>query len=287
MKGVAEARAFGAATIVNAIALGRGAAFGIDLWTTAKVTITKSKEIQVIIRNDPAENTLLAVNTVRHIFKHFDVRAGAEVAVDSNIPIARGLKSSSVAANAIGLATVKALGKKASGMDVVSMGVDAAIESKVTLTGAFDDACASFFGGAVVTDNFTRRLIRRFGINEDPQVLLFIPREKRYTIHTDLEQMRRIAPLVEIAWETALHGDYWKALTLNGYIYSTEMNLDRSVALTALNAGAIAAGLSGKGPTTVAVVAPERAGEVKRTWSRYRGEIKEAQINRKRAHVVR
>ena len=40
MSGKAEAIAHGAATIVNAIALGQGAAFGVDLWTKAEVRLT-------------------------------------------------------------------------------------------------------------------------------------------------------------------------------------------------------------------------------------------------------
>ncbi len=40
MTGKAAAVAHGAATIVNAIALGRGAAFGVDLWTKAEVKLT-------------------------------------------------------------------------------------------------------------------------------------------------------------------------------------------------------------------------------------------------------
>ena len=40
MLGNAEATAHGAATIVNAIALGKGVAFGVDLWTKAEVRIT-------------------------------------------------------------------------------------------------------------------------------------------------------------------------------------------------------------------------------------------------------
>ena len=36
----ATAVVHGAATIVNAIALGKGAAFGVDLWTKAEVILT-------------------------------------------------------------------------------------------------------------------------------------------------------------------------------------------------------------------------------------------------------
>ena len=51
------------------------------------------------------------------------------------------------------LATIAALGKTLDDLELVKLGVDAAFDAKVTVTGAFDDACASYFGGAVITDN--------------------------------------------------------------------------------------------------------------------------------------
>jgi len=144
--GKAVAISHGAATIVNAIALGKGAAFGVDLWTKAEVELTK--EPQVIkgeITSDPAESTVLIEKTVTRVLQHFGAEKcfGARVKTWSNIPIARGLKSSSTAANAVALATVATLGKTLDDLAVVKLGVDAAFDAKVTVTGAFDDAYAS------------------------------------------------------------------------------------------------------------------------------------------------
>jgi shikimate kinase len=91
----AEAIAHGAATIVNAIALGKGAAFGVDLWTKAEVRLTEEPNvIKGEITSDPTESTALIEKTVSRIFKHFSVdkRFGAKVKTWSNIPVARGLK---------------------------------------------------------------------------------------------------------------------------------------------------------------------------------------------------
>ena len=82
---------------------------------------------------------------------------GAKIKTQSNIPIARGLKSSSVAANATALATTAALGKTLDDLEIIKLGVEAAFDAKVTVTGAFDDACASYFGGIVITDNSETR----------------------------------------------------------------------------------------------------------------------------------
>ena len=166
----------------------------------------------------------------------------------SNIPIARGLKSSSVAANAITLATVAALNKKLDDLTIVNLGVDAALDAKVTITGAFDDACASYFGDVVITDNLKRRIIKQFRIAEDLTILFHIPAEKTYTISSDVKRMKSVATLVKTAYKEALKGKIWSALTLNGLLYSSALGYNPSIALDALLAGALAAGLSGKGP---------------------------------------
>ena len=167
MSGKATAISYGGATIINAITTGKGAAFGVKLWTKAEVKLTDDPHaIKGEITTDPSENTILMEKTVKKVLEYFGLagKFGAEVKTWSNIPIARGLKSSSVAANAIALATVAALRKEVDDLTIVNLGVNGAIEAQVTITGAFDDACASYFGGIVVTDNFKRRIVKRFRI---------------------------------------------------------------------------------------------------------------------------
>ena len=242
--GRAEAIAHGAATIVNAIALGEGAAFGVDLWTKASVEIPDEPSvIRGEITSDPAESTLLIEKTVARVFQYFGVETqfGAKVKTSSNIPIARGLKSSSAAANAVALATVAALCKELDDLAVVNLGVDAAFDSKVTVTGAFDDACASYFGGVVVTDNLNRKLIQRFPLPEGLTVLFHVPSKKAYTGNTDVNRLVMIKHMVKIAFEEAKKENFWMALTLNGVVYSSALGFDNSVATDALSAGALAA----------------------------------------------
>ncbi len=112
----ATAIAHGAATIVNAMALGKGAAFGVDLFTKAQVELTDEVAIfNAEIVSDPKESTVLMEKTVARVLQYFKAerRFGAKVKTWSNIPIAKGLKSSSAAANAVALATIAALGRNA------------------------------------------------------------------------------------------------------------------------------------------------------------------------------
>jgi len=285
----AEAICHGAATIINAIAMGKGAAFGVDLWTKAEVKLTDEPGvIEGKIASDPNENPILIEKTVGRVFEYFDLKEkfGAKVKTSSNIPIARGLKTSSVAANAIALATVAALNKSLDDLTIVKLGVDGAIDAKVTITGAFDDACAAYFGDVVITDNVKRRIVKRFKISEDLTVLFHIPAEKTYTISSDVQRMQGVASLVKIAYEEALKGNYWSALTLNGLIYSSALGYNPSIALNALMKGALAAGLSGKGPSVTAVVPNEKVDSVKEAWQAYEGEILQAKVNHEKAKVV-
>ncbi len=279
----------GAATIVNAIALGRGAAFGVDLWTKAEVKLTDEPHVlKAEIISDPKESTLLAETTALKVLKHFnlDKSFGAKIKTWSNIPVARGLKSSSVAANAVTLATTAALGKTMNDLELVKLGVEAAFDAKVTITGAFDDACASYFGGVAVTDNLKREVVKQFPLMEDLTVLFHVPPQKVYTINSDVGRLQTIKPLVEIAYEKALEGKIWDALTLNGLIYSSTAGLNPSVAIDALAAGAIAAGLCGKGPAVTAVTFKEKKNSVKAALQKHEGEILQAQLNREKAKVL-
>ena len=269
----AEATAYGAVTIVNAMATGKGAAFGIDLWTKAKVRLTDDATIEVVIHGDREENTLLAEKCITAVLTRFGMqKLGVRAETESNIPIARGLKSSSVAGNAVTLATLAALEKQLQPNEILDLVVNASLEAKVSVTGAFDDAAASLYGNVVVTDNTLRKILRTYPI-EDHQVLLLVPREKAYTVDVDLNRIKTFARQIEVAHELALAGKYWNAMTLNGLVYSDALRLPRDVILDSMDAGALAAGVSGKGPARAFVVTDECKTRVIDVLKRHDGEI--------------
>lgn len=288
-QGKVTAIAHGAATIINAIATGQGAAFGVDLWTRAEVKLTdEPRIIKGEILSDPTESTVLIERTVVRVLTHFKMenKLGAKVKTHSNIPIARGLKSSSAAANAVALATVNALGESLDDLTVVNLGIDGAFDAKVTVTGAFDDAAASYFGGVVLTDNVKRTLQMRISLPKGLSILFHVPSQKAYTAHTNINKLKTVAPLVKIAYREAENANFWQALSLNGIICSSALGFDTSIALEALRAGAVAAGLCGKGPAVTAVVPDDRLDEVKTALQKYEGEIIKAKFNQEKATVV-
>ncbi len=290
MKGEALALAHGAATIVNAIATGKGAAFGVDLYTKAQVKLTSEPNvIESEITSDLKENPVLIQKTVLAVLKRFGAEKefGAKVKTWSNIPIARGLKSSSTAANAVALATLGALGESLEDLEVVKLGVQAAFDAKVTVTGAFDDACASYFGGLVITDNLNCKLEKRELLSEDYVVLFQVPPKKAYTVNTDTSKLQALKPQIEAAYNMTLKGLHWEALTLNGLNYSAALGFNAKIATDALAAGARASGLCGKGPAVTAVVPKDRIEQVRVAWQIYEGEILQASLNHQKAKVLK
>ena len=98
--------------------------------------------------------------------------------------------------------------------------------------------------------------------------------------------MKNMSSVVKVAYNEALKSNYWTALTLNGLIYSSALGYDPAPAIDALNAGAIASGLSGTGPATSAIVSDDKIGSVKDAWQKHTGEILETRINLESARVV-
>ena len=286
----AEAEDHGAITIVNAMATGQGAALGITLSTRARVTLTNRAGV-FLARNlsNPSENPYLARMTAQHVFARFGAnkRMGALIETESNIPFAVGLKSSSAASNAVALASLHVLGRETSDVEVVRLSVEASLRAGVTLTGAFDDACACYFGGLVVTDNSKRKILRRFKPRGRLGVLIHVPNMKRYTRDVDLKPFRAIKGFVNAAHQDALRGNYWNSMTLNGLAYSMALGYDPTVTSAALNAGAIAAGLTGKGPAVAAIVSESKKNSVRAAWSRIKGEIIDTSFNFRKATISR
>jgi len=286
---IAEAVAYGAATIVNAISTGRGAALGVDLWTKARVELNRDiGEVTAMIQDEPGESTNLVTTVVRKVLQRHEAskKFGAHVETRSNIPIARGMKSSSAAANAVALAATAALGKKIRDREILEDSVEAAVAAGVTITGAFDDASASYYGGLVVTDNERRRILKRERIPEEYCVLFHIPPEKSYTANVNLQEFRKLAHISKLAHRMTLNGNHWEALILNGLAHSIVLGWEPKVAIEAMSAGAVASGLSGKGPATVAIVKRHQVSEVRRAMSGFDGQLTEAKLNNSKARVI-
>ncbi len=276
------ASALGAGTIINAIATLKGAAFGLDLRTYAHVEIT-NKGIVCEVADDPSVDTALISACARLVLGRFAPEKGVHITTRSEVPVASGLKSSSAAANATVLALVETLDIALKPTDIVRLGVQAARLAGVTITGAFDDACASFFGGVVITDNEQDLLLQRTEMDAD--ALIYVPQERVYSAHTNVARAKLLAPWVDTAFLLAADGQYEKAMVLNGVLYCCALGFSVEPLLVALEAGAKAVSLSGTGPSYVALVDAASAAGVTHAWQALEGAVIATRVSNTGARV--
>jgi len=138
----------------------------------------------------------------------------------------------------------------------------------------------------VLTDNLNREIVRQLPLTEDLAVLFHVPLEKAYSANSNVNRLRTVSPLVQVAYEQVLEGKVWEALTLNGLIYSAASGYEGSIAIDALAAGAVAAGLCGKGPAVTAVTPRDKVDAVKVALEKHGGEILQANFNHEKAKVL-
>ena len=282
MKGTGQALSHGAVSILNAFPTGKGGALGVDLWTRAKVTLKEGPgQTSGFISSDPLESNNLIVAVVRKTLEHYEYerKFHGKVTTSSNIPTAVGLKSSSAAANAVALATVSALGEQQDDDRLVAIGVEASVESGVSLTGAYDDSFASYHGGAVLTDNDRKKAERILTVPQDIRILILVPPRKTRTGQLDRTRFAPIRRISELAYSEASNGHLWDAITLNGLAVASILGEDARPALSAIEAGAFGAGLSGKGPAVAAVVDEHSLKPARHAFEKFDGRIIETNPN--------
>ena len=73
---------------------------------------------------------------------------------------------------------------------------------------------------------------------------------------------------------------------MNGILYATALGYEQKLAIDALEAGALASGLSGKGPATVAIVYESQIDKILDTWHTYEGEIIQGKVNHEKARIT-
>ncbi|SIS01400.1 shikimate kinase [Natronorubrum thiooxidans] len=271
MNGRAVAPAAG--TVLNALATGTGSAFAIDLETTATVELTDDGEVTAEIAGQPDADTTLVERCAEFtIAEHADAAGlddstvGAHVETNSDVPMASGLKSSSAAANATVMATLDALevSDAVDRIDACRLGVRAARDAGVTVTGAFDDASASMLGGVTVTDNTADELLAREEV--DWHALVYTPPEQSFSADADVSACERIAPMADLVAELALDGRYGEAMTVNGFAFCGALDFSTGPMIDALPDVA-GVSLSGTGPSYVAVGERETLETVQDRWA--------------------
>ncbi|MEM2891297.1 MAG: shikimate kinase [Thermoplasmata archaeon] len=274
---IGRAACRGAATIVNAIATGKGAAFGISLETDVVAHLEPGRGDILTTEGDEGGN--LVAGCVRAVASKAGKEVHGRVTIRSEIPISRGLKSSSAVSNAVGLATARALDANLTDMELIMAGIEESIKAGVTITGAFDDAAACYLGGVVVTNNRSFTILGRGRMDPDLSVVIHVPERRITKASIKGLDFSPIRAKVEEAFDLAMKGSYMKAMELNSRAYAKVLDVPEDAAEAARRHGALAAGISGTGPATVALCSHTEASAVVRALEALGGAVLRARIN--------
>jgi len=278
----AKATVHGAISLVNAIANQKGATLGIALKVEATVESNPGKGIVIHSENKSLSSRLIN-KTIEKIASKKDLEQNKiTVTLDSEIPTGYGLKSSSAISSAVSLACAKIFKPKFTDQQILLAGVEASIESKVSITGAYDDACSCYYGGFNVTDNAKKKRIHFEKGPSDLIALIFIPKNRK---RGNLKKLKILSSVFEIAWELARKTNYWQAMMINGLAAAPILNSDSKIILDLIEKGALAASVSGNGPSIAAVVRQENESAIKKIFSTLDGNIIVSKINNEKAEV--
>ena len=277
-----KATMHGAISIVNAIATGKGATLGISLGVEALVETEQGKGI--LFENKESN---LSARLIREVVETSVPRQDLEknkirISIKTEIPSGYGLKSSSAISSVVSLACAKLFKPKATDIDILRDGVKASIKTKVSMTGAFDDACACYFGGFEVTDNTGIKIVRAEKAPEDLTAIVFIPRSRK---RGNVKKLKILQPVFSQAWDLAHKGEYWNAMILNGLATSAILGSDPKILTDLVENGALGASVSGNGPSIAAVVKNEKISNVKKVFSSLEGTTLVSPINNKKAEA--
>lgn len=249
--------AYGGITVVNAVPAWLGSAMAIDLKVKVYVDICKS-----------AEKCNYQSELIEYIVKYFMRRYGIPkigVNVVSDIPPSSGLKSSS----AVSVAAIRCISTRFSIYEpsIPRLAAELSKLAGISITGALDDAAASYYGGVVFTDNLNMSILKVLDMHKEYSAVLLFHRANRNPV--DIDMLRRYAHIFRDIFEIAYQGNIFRAMTLNGLLIARLLGYNEDIPRKALEKGALAAGVSGNGPTIFAIVRKCDEGSIYEYFSKY------------------
>ncbi len=279
---VVKATLHGAISIVNAIAMGKGSTLGISLKTEATIKTSQGKGVILVSDNKTISSRLVNRVVQKVVSKKVLDKTKLKILIQSEIPTGYGLKSSSAISSAVALACAKLFRPKWSDYQILIAGVDASIETKVSITGAYDDACGCFYGGFIVTDNYKRKIIKSEKGPRNLTSIIFIPKSRK---RGKVKNLKNLSIVFDQAWRMARNSDYWNAMILNGLATSSILNSEPKIITDLIERGALGATISGNGPAIAAVAKKDDIPNMKKVFSSMQGKMIISEINNKKAEV--
>ena len=263
MKVLGEGESNGAISILHALGLGRGCSIGIQL--TTKVQIV---EDAVEIEDD--RNGLLAAVEKCWRDRGLPIPDQFGWKVDSSIPIGQGLKSSS----ALSCAALRALNSCAwsglSNSEIADIAAKSQLISNCAKTGSMDDNWASLEPGWKLVDptlSASESIILQGGIDPNLSILVLL-RGKR-TVEISAEAFSQHEQIFERSLASVMRGSILDALSSNGMAVAAATDDQEALRICNLSiaSGAIAAGISGSGPSIAIVCYQEDSTSLSKLFS--------------------
>jgi shikimate kinase len=277
-----KATVHGAVSLVSAIANKKGATLGISLKVEAIVETFEGKGIVIQSENRSLSSRLINKTIEKIVLKKDLEKNKIVITLTSEIPTGYGLKSSSAISSVVALACAKIFKPKLTDKQILLAGVEASIETKVSITGAYDDACSCYYGGFNVTDNGKRNRTYFEKAPSNLIAVIFIPKNRK---RGNLKKLKILSAIFNNAWKLAGSRKYLEAMTINGLATSSILNSDPKIIVDLIEKGALGASVSGNGPSIAAIVKKENESSVKKVFGELEGKIIVSKINNKKAEV--
>jgi shikimate kinase len=241
---------YGGISIVNALPSWYGSTMAVNLKVNAEVKLGECNRL--------ASELILTI--INYFKKEYSLPEFCPE-INSEVPERSGLKSSS----AVAVAMIDAISNyfKIENIDVPKLASVLSLKAGVSFTGAYDDATAAYYGGISMTYNKEFKLIKLIRpsiINDEITILILIKNERPKNI--DLKKLFRYKLLFKEIFSIAIKGDILTAAKLNGIAVAEILGYDTKPIEEALKSGAIAAGISGNGPSIFAIVKEGNEGPI-------------------------
>jgi shikimate kinase len=273
-------RSRAAITVVSAFASGKGVAIGIDLSCQVTAELRPKREGSPMVSvyggdSDPHSLVkICAENSLAFLRNPLSPGQGLVLRVESTIPPAVGLKSSSAVSVATTRAIFSLFGQGDSDLTtahkILRLSCQASIQSGASLTGAFDDAAAGLLGGLVFSDNLRFRLLKhetldpKWGTNVR---ILLLPKRRKLTSSLVLSMYHEYKDRAIEAIGYATKGIMVQAMFLNSIIHSVIHSYSLEPVVSSIEEGASTSGITGKGPAVAAISRTRKTAErIEERW---------------------
>jgi len=248
--------ALGGISAVNALGSWYGSSIAVNLKVSVKISECDGCE-----HGDP-----LIKEVVNYFRKNYGI-PNQRVEISSEIPPKSGLKSSSAVSTALIGEIAERYGLE---VNVPALSAILSIKAGVSLTGALDDATASYYGGQSFTYNKELKILKVSNPPEGKAVILmrgFRPKQPR------LSEFRKYGAEFRRAFELAYSGKVYEAIRLNGRLVARIMGYEEEILERAERLGALASGVSGNGPSLFAITKEGDEGPIVEEFSKH-GEVR-------------